>query len=572
MNELHYQLDLMRAINQKLSDREKMYRLLCDTMDYAYIYYSFEKNSVTTLGKWDDFFDFQIRDRRDFTKLLEMVDEPYVLPLRDMLFLEKGGQETSSVECMQKGKKTWLQFSCRIFYEDGRPADQIIVVQNITKLKTQNEELLYMAYYDGLTGLYNRNYFVRLLTEFLRRAKEDNRLVSVLVIDIDDFRKVNDGLGIVAGDELVQQFGSFLKEFNSDDVIVCHLTSDVYCMAIYDSCGDRSVEHIHKEIVKRTREPFYLVGGQILNITVSVGVAEYPEAATSALELINCAEIVMFKGKSMGKNRIQYFDTPILNDFLKNVELDSKLKEAVFDRNFILYYQPQYYAGNQKLRGMEALIRWKDGDGEMISPAKFIPIAEKNGTIIPIGNWVLEQSIRTFSEWRNRYGVPFVLSVNISALQYQKEDFVDLLLNIIRKYDVSPEEIELEITESILIDDFQAVTEKMQLLKEYGIRISLDDFGTGFSSLSYLKKLPINTLKIDKSFTDTLLTDSATRIITESIVSMVKSLGFESIAEGVEEEQQYKYLRAIGCDIIQGYLFGKPLSQEEIEQLLQKIY
>ena len=222
--------------------------------------------------------------------------------------------------------------------------------------------------------------------------------------------------------------------------------------------------------------------------------------------------------------------------------------------------------------GMEALIRWKDGDGEMISPAKFIPIAEKNGTIIPIGNWVLEQSIRTFSEWRNRYGVPFVLSVNISALQYQKEDFVDLLLNIIRKYDVSPEEIELEITESILIDDFQAVTEKMQLLKEYGIRISLDDFGTGFSSLSYLKKLPINTLKIDKSFTDTLLTDSATRIITESIVSMVKSLGFESIAEGVEEEQQYKYLRAIGCDIIQGYLFGKPLSQEEIEQLLQKMY
>ena len=572
MNELRYQLDLMRAMNQKLSAKERMYRLLCDTMDYAYIYYSFEKNTVTTLGKWDDFFDFQILDRRDFVKLQEMVDEPYVLALREMLFLEKSGRETDSVECMQRGKKTWLQFSSRIFYEDGRPTDQIIVVQNITKQKTQNEELLYMAYYDSLTGLYNRNYFVRLLTEFLRRAKEDNRLVSVLVIDIDDFRKVNDGLGIVAGDELVQQFGSFLKEFNGDDVIVCHLTSDVYCMAIYDPCGNKSVEHIHKKIVKRTREPFYLVGGQVLNITVSVGVAEYPEAATSALELINCAEIVMFKGKAMGKNRIQYFDTPILNDFLKNVELDSKLKEAVFENNFLLYYQPQYYAGNRKRRGVEALIRWKDGNGRMISPAKFIPIAEKNGTIIPIGNWVLEQSIRTFSEWRNRYGVPFVLSVNISALQYQKEDFVETLLNIIHKYDVDPDEIELEITESILIDDFSAVTEKMQLLKEYGIRISLDDFGTGFSSLSYLKKLPINTLKIDKSFTDTLLTDSATRIITESIVSMVKSLGFESIAEGVEEEQQYKYLRAVGCDIIQGYLFGKPLSQEEIEQLLQKMY
>ena len=195
MNELRYQLDLMRAMNQKLSAKERMYRLLCDTMDYAYIYYSFEKNTVTTLGKWDDFFDFQILDRRDFVKLQEMVDEPYVLALREMLFLEKSGRETDSVECMQRGKKTWLQFSSRIFYEDGRPTDQIIVVQNITKQKTQNEELLYMAYYDSLTGLYNRNYFVRLLTEFLRRAKEDNRLVSVLVIDIDDFKNINDTYG-----------------------------------------------------------------------------------------------------------------------------------------------------------------------------------------------------------------------------------------------------------------------------------------------------------------------------------------------------------------------------------------
>ena len=542
MNELRYQLDLMRAMNQKLSAKERMYRLLCDTMDYAYIYYSFEKNTVTTLGKWDDFFDFQILDRRDFVKLQEMVDEPYVLALREMLFLEKSGRETDSVECMQRGKKTWLQFSSRIFYEDGRPTDQIIVVQNITKQKTQNEELLYMAYYDSLTGLYNRNYFVRLLTEFLRRAKEDNRLVSVLVIDIDDFRKVNDGLGIVAGDELVQQFGSFLKEFNGDDVIVCHLTSDVYCMAAVLL----PLPEGPTKAVKRTREPFYLVGGQVLNITVSVGVAEYPEAATSALELINCAEIVMFKGKAMGKNRIQYFDTPILNDFLKNVELDSKLKEAVFENNFLLYYQPQYYAGNRKLRGVEALIRWKDGNGRMISPAKFIPIAEKNGTIIPIGNWVLEQSIRTFSEWRNRYGVPFVLSVNISALQYQKEDFVETLLNIIHKYDVDPDEIELEITESILIDDFSAVTEKMQLLKEYGIRISLDDFGTGNSSLSLALELPFDELKVDMSFIRDIKQKPQNQAMVQSIVDYARRTNTETCIEGIEDKEVSDYIEKFG--------------------------
>ena len=570
MNELRYQLDLMRAMNQKLSAKERMYRLLCDTMDYAYIYYSFEKNTVTTLGKWDDFFDFQILDRRDFVKLQEMVDEPYVLALREMLFLEKSGRETDSVECMQRGKKTWLQFSSRIFYEDGRPTDQIIVVQNITKQKTQNEELLYMAYYDSLTGLYNRNYFVRLLTEFLRRAKEDNRLVSVLVIDIDDFRKVNDGLGIVAGDELVQQFGSFLKEFNGDDVIVCHLTSDVYCMAIYDPCGNKSVEHIHKEIVKRTREPFYLVGGQVLNITVSVGVAEYPEAATSALELINCAEIVMFKGKAMGKNRIQYFDTPILNDFLKNVELDSKLKEAVFENNFLLYYQPQYYAGNRKLRGVEALIRWKDGNGRMISPAKFIPIAEKNGTIIPIGNWVLEQSIRTFSEWRNRYGVPFVLSVNISALQYQKEDFVETLLNIIHKYDVDPDEIELEITESILIDDFSAVTEKMQLLKEYGIRISLDDFGTGNSSLSLALELPFDELKVDMSFIRDIKQKPQNQAMVQSIVDYARRTNTETCIEGIENKEVSDYIEQFGSTWQQGYYYSKPVPIDRFEEVLRE--
>lgn len=205
----------------------------------------------------------------------------------------------------------------------------------------------------------------------------------------------------------------------------------------------------------------------------------------------------------------------------------------------------------------------------MISPGVFIPIAEKNGSIIPIGNWVVEESIRQYASWRNRYGIHMVLAINISAKQYQKEDFVDSLLSVLQKYNVEPSEVELEVTESILIDDFEAVSAKLKILNEHGIRISLDDFGTGFSSLSYIKKLPINTLKIDKSFIDTVLTDSTTRIITESIVEMVKALGFESVAEGVEEEQQYNYLHAIGCDVIQGYLLGKPQSAEEIEKLLQ---
>ncbi len=573
MNELRYQLDLLKAMNQKLSARERMYQIICDTVSSAFLYYSFEKNEIVTLGKWHDFFDFDIRDIRETEKIFDMVDEQHVMSLRDAFYPEKRGEISAATDCMLKESRIWLRFNVHIVYDvNGQPADKIINIDNITTYKSQNEELKYMAYYDDLTGLYNRNYFVHLLGNFLRKAEDENSIVSVLILDIDDFRKVNDGLGIIIGDELVQLFGAFLKELCDENIIVCHLNSDVYCMAIYNPVGSRSVETIHHAIQQRTREAFRLSGGQELKITVSVGVAEYPEAAQSALELINCAEIVMFKGKkALGKNRIQYFNAPILQDFMDTVEMENKLKEAVFNKSFELNYQPQYYAGNQRLRGLEVLIRWQDTPGHYIPPSFFIPLAEKTGSILAIGRWVVEQSISQYAKWQAEYGADFILSINISAVQFSKDNCVEGLMEILNRYQVDPGVVELEITESILIDNFKPVLEKLKILKEYGIKISLDDFGTGFSSLSYLKELPIDTLKIDKSFIDTVLSDSATRIITESIINMVKALGFESIAEGVEQEQQYEYLHAIGCDVIQGFFFGKPQSSEQIEELLRSM-
>lgn len=573
MNELHYQLDLLKAMNQKLKEKERMYHTVCESAVGAFLYYSFERNQVTALGQWKDYFDFDIREAKEFPKLLDAVDEAYSMALRDVIYLEKTGEETAAAECMLKGTKTWLHFRAHVYYgENGQPVDKVIYISNITKFRIQNEELTYLAYYDGLTGLFSRNYFVRLLSECIRKASETDSIISVMMIDLDDFHKINDGQGMVVGDELIQQFGSYLKELcEANDVMGCHLHTDVYLLAIYEPSGNRTMENLHREIQQRIRQPFKLSNGQELQVTFSAGVAEYPEASQSALELINCAEIMVFKSKATGKNKIQYFNTPVLEEFLRTAELESKLKEAVFNHSFQMYYQPQYFAGNKKLRGMEALIRWKDGDDSMISPAVFIPIAEKNGAIIPIGRWVVEQSIMQYAKWRKNYGHSFVMSINISALQYNRDDFVDSVIEVIKKYDVSPSEIELEITETILIEDFQAVYDKLKLLRDYGIRISLDDFGTGFSSLSYLKKLPIDTLKIDKSFIDTVLVDSATRVITEAIINMVKALGFESVAEGVEEEKQYEYLYSIGCDVIQGYLFGKPLSTDEVESVLASI-
>ncbi len=569
MDELRYQIDLLKAMNQKLSGRDKMFRLVCDTSNNAFLYYGFDNGDVITLGDWDSFFSFKVKDVKDFALIFDELEDKYILPIRNVLFLEKSGKTQDSVECCLKDKKTWLEFETRISYdEEEKPTDKIVCIKNITKFKKQNEELRYMAYYDGLTGLYNRNYFVMRLGEFIRRAKEEKSIVSVMFIDIDDFRKVNDGMGLIVGDEVVQQYGQFLDTFSEENVVVCHMNSDVYCMAIYDPCGSRSVEHIHKSIQQRINQGFNLSNGMDIRLTVSVGVAEYPEASTSALELINCAEIVMFKAKSSGKASLQYFDAPILQDFLQNVDIENKLKEAVFNKNFTMHFQPQYYTGTSRLRGVEALIRWKDENNRMISPAVFIPIAEKNGAIIPIGNWVIEESIKNYAEWKRKYGYPLIMSINISAIQYKRKDFVEKLMGIIKKYDVRPDEIELEITESVLIDDFAEVKEKLLTLRDYGIRISLDDFGTGFSSLSYLNGLPIDTLKIDKSFVDKVGTDASTRIITESIVSMVNKLGYETVAEGVETKEQMDYMKNIGCDMIQGYFLGKPVPAEEIEKLL----
>lgn len=572
MDNLRYQVDLLSAMNQKLIKDEKMYRLICDTSNNGFLYVNFTENTVKTLANWNFFFkDVEIKDMQDMAKLYAQVEDKYVLPLRDLLFLEKTEMNADSGIIRLKDGRTWVECESAILYNDeGEATDKVIRFKDISKFKNQNEELTYMAYYDMLTGLYNRNYFIRLLSEYIHRAEEKNAIVTVMFIDIDDFRKINDGMGLLVGDEVVQQFGQFLASYQGENVLVSHFNADIYCIAIYNPSGSQSAAHIYQGIHERIKTPFLISTGQELLISVSVGVAEYPEAARVTVDLINCAEIVMFKAKKLGNDSIQYFDAPILKEFLQNVDIENKLKEAVFSQNFMINYQPQYFVKSKKMRGMEALIRWRDHDGKMISPAVFIPIAEKNGTIVPIGMWVIEESIKTFCAWKKKIDCNVILSLNISAIQYMRDDFVDNILGIITKYHVNPSELELEITESVLIESFKEMTDKMCILRDYGIRISLDDFGTGYSSLSYLKGLPIDTLKIDKSFIDTSVTDRNTKVITESIIIMAKKLGFETVAEGVETEEQFQYLNEIGCDCIQGYLLGKPMPKEEIEQLLLK--
>lgn len=577
MDELRYQNDLLKAMNQRLMKQEKMYRMVVEASDGTNLYYNEDTGEFAVFGDWNHFFTFDMKEPQDFLKIYDQVSPEFEDKLKCSLFPERYGKSDESVECLSADKKRWYQFITHVNYKNTPDSpgkcnisDKIVLVRDITKFKLQNDELAYFAYYDSLTGLFNRNYFVKRLGEMLVKAKKENEVVSVMMLDIDDFHKINDGIGMVEGDELVQQFGAFLKDQSNDRVISCRFNNDVFCIAIYSPDIKLNADTVYRLVKHRNSKPYIVGMNQEVYMSVSVGVADYPEAAQNSMELINCAEIVMLRCKNMGKDSIKYFDAPILDDFLDSIEIEHKLKDAIFSNSFELFYQPQYYSGTKQLRGMETLIRWRDGMGSFISPVVFIPIAEKNGSIIPIGNWVIEESIRQFSVWKKDYKERLTLSINVSARQYLQEHFVDRFLDTIEKYQVDPSEIEIEVTESILIDDFEGVTEKLRSLKSHGVRVSLDDFGTGFSSLSYLKKLPIDTLKIDKSFIDTVLTDKPTKIITESIINMAKELGFESVAEGVEYETQYDYLKQIGCDIIQGYYFSKPLPADEFEQLLEK--
>lgn len=568
MDDLQYQLDMLKAVNNKIGESERMYKLIVERASLSFIYYSVEKDKYFSMGAFQRFFGFDIKGPKDLDRFFEFFDASKISRIKEVFFSEVFSRNEEAIDVLDSHGEKWYRIICSKIYDGDVLTDKVIKVIDITRDMSRSEELLYMAYYDSLTGIYNRNYFITLLDGYIDRAKENDEKVAILTIDINDFKKVNDGLGMIIGDEFLQQFGGYLKEFQCDRVIASHLSNDIYCLGIYNPYGEYSIERFIEKIRKRLEKPFKMSSGHEVSVCVSFSIAEFPDHAESALDLINCADIAMFKSKTMGNNQIIYFDARMLDEFLHNVDMENKLNSAVLNNNFEVYFQPQFHSGTKKLRGMEALVRWRDEEKGFIAPSVFIPIAEKNGSIIPIGNFVLDNAIKQLAEWEKKYEIDFTMSVNISAVQYKRDDFVDSVIEVIDKYKVDPQNIELEITESVLIEDFEIVTDKLIKLRKRGIKISLDDFGTGYSSLSYLMKMPIDTLKIDKSFVDSALSDDSTHIIIESILNMSSNMGFESIAEGVESEQQYNYLNNIGCDVIQGFYMGKPLPAIEIEKIL----
>jgi diguanylate cyclase (GGDEF)-like protein len=437
----------------------------------------------------------------------------------------------------------------------------IVTLINITSEKQFRKRIYDSSIRDSLTGLLNRVSFKETFDSVLDIAKYEETMVAILVIDIDNMKNINDSMGQKEGDLVLIKASKILKQFERETIKVFRSGDDEFFVLLTKITNQDSVITITDTIF----EAF-----QMEQLSVSGGIAIYPEHSEEQEELVRFADMAVHYAKKNGKNNFVFFKPDMQRVFIQQLSMLTKITNAVLTSNFKLFYQPQFDITSETLRGFEALIRWTDNELGEVPPSIFIPIAEETGLIIPISNWVLNTAFETLKKWQDNYDFKGILSINISPCQLKQDTFIESISSLLKKYDVNPEYLEFEVTEGVMINNIESTIEKLKMIKDMKIKISLDDFGTGYSSLSYLQTLPLNTLKIDKSFINNITSqDGIQAHITSSIINMVKRLGLSTIAEGVEYPEQMNLLKKINCNIVQGFLKGKPMPEDLCDSYLK---
>lgn len=448
---------------------------------------------------------------------------------------------------------------------------RLMTEQLETKVKQRTEELCYalnnmehMAYHDVLTGLPNRRLFEERLAQGLRQAKRKNGSVAVIFIDLDRFKFINDSLGHTFGDLLLQEVAERLITIVRKDDTISRQGGDEFTVLIDGMSDHQEVLEIARRIQFDISKPF-LIQNMEVQITTSIGISIYPDHGNTVENLIKYADTAMYRAKENGKNNIQFYTLEMNETVSKKMNLENALRKAVERDELFVLYQPQIAIQSSELIGVEALLRWNHPELGLISPSEFIPLAEETGLIIPIGEKVLMMSCQQLKRWHDEGVDSLKMSVNLSSTQFMEENLVSFVNHVIWKTGINPQFLELEITESVAMYNEKQVIAKVTALKSLGIGIAIDDFGTGYSSFHYLKKLPADTLKIDKAFIKDLLEDTRNKALVAGIISMSKEMGFKVIAEGVETPQQLAILGKFKCDGAQGFLFSKPIPANELK-------
>ncbi len=430
----------------------------------------------------------------------------------------------------------------------------VVNIENITKEREHSKKLLDTAYIDILTGLYNRNKFLDDISELTAQAQFNGTKLGLLLIDIDNMKIINDYNGHTAGDEVLKKSAEILKRFSKNIIKAYRFGGDEFLLAIKNCSSMDSITNVCDTVFESFNSE---------QIKISGGIAVYPDDSEEPEDLLRFTDIAMRHSKKDGKNRITNFKLEMQRVFIQKLNMQAKMSSALINKDFYLVYQPQFDIKTGDLRGFEALMRWYDKELGDIGPAIFIPLAEETGMILEIGDWVLNTAFCTLKNWQQKYSFKGIMSINISPMQLKQPNFIENIRNLLIKYNLNPDTVEIEITEGIMIENMNEAIEELNSLKNIGLRISLDDFGTGYSSLSYLQVLPLNTLKIDKSFITGITEKNGIQAnITNSIITMVTKMGLQTIAEGVEKNEQLQILKEFNCHIVQGFLRGKPMPEQ----------
>lgn len=440
---------------------------------------------------------------------------------------------------------------------------------DISFQKNSEEKINKLEYYDTLTDIPNRRLFVNTLKSEIIKAKCKETKMAVLFIDLDNFKEINDTLGHDYGDELLKKVAISIKSFIKEGDLVSRVGGDEFFILMKDVQDYSNISNLCEEIQSILNCGINIESKHVYS-SASIGIAVFPQDGKSSSALLRSADTAMYNSKYNGKSKFCYFNKSMSDAVIRRVEIEKGLRRALERNEFEIYYQPQIDIINNKIKGFEALLRWESPELGKISPVEFIPIAEQSGLIIPMGEWIIKTVYLQNNEWKNNGYLYDTIAINLSSIQLENDRFEETLKKLITETNVNPRFVELEITESILVKDFEKSVKLLTVIRDLGINIALDDFGTGYSSLSYLKQLPINTLKIDKSFIDNIVTNEREKAIVDGIIQLAQKIGLDVIAEGVESKEQIEILQGMGCNQIQGYYYSKPLPKSEIEEKFLK--